>query len=64
MRLEPVNRVPHAFNASAQALTFGEVYIVEYRFGSAVGSWAREALAASDRVRLVILARSPGASGS
>jgi AraC-like DNA-binding protein len=64
MHLEPVDKVPHAFNASAQALAFGEVYIVEYQFGSAVGSWAREALAASDQVRLVILARSPGASGS
>ena len=64
MRLEPVKRVPRAFDASAQALTFGEVYIVEYRFGSAVGTWAREPLAASDRVRLVILARPPGAGGS
>ena len=64
MQLEPLDRLPHEFDASAEALTVGDVDVVEYRFGAAVGSWTREAITASDRLRLVILAPVPRASGS
>jgi AraC-like DNA-binding protein len=64
MQLEPVRRLPYAFDASAEALTVGTVDLVEYRFGAAVGSWTREAITAADRLRLVILAPTPAATGS
>jgi AraC-like DNA-binding protein len=64
MQLEPVRRLPYAFDASAEALTIGAVDIVEYRFGAAVGSWTGEAIMATDRLRLVILAPTPAATGS
>jgi AraC-like DNA-binding protein len=64
MRLEPVHRHPHDFSASAEALAVGDVDIVEYRFGAAIGSWTREAIEATDRLRLVIVAPASGACGS
>ena len=63
MQLEPVRRLPYDFDASAEALTIGTVDLVEYRFGAAVGSWTREAITAADRLRLVILAPTPAATG-
>ncbi len=63
MQLEPVQKLPYEFNASAEVLTLGEVDIVEYRFGPAVGSWTLEATEPSDRLRLVILAPATGATG-
>jgi AraC-like DNA-binding protein len=64
MQLEPVRRLPYDFDASAEALTIGTVDFVEYRFGAAVGSWTREAITAPERLRLVILAPTPAATGS
>jgi AraC-like DNA-binding protein len=64
MQLEPVRRLPYDFDASAEALTIGAVDVVEYRFGAAVGSWTREAIMSADRLRLVILAPTPAATGS
>ena len=64
MRLEPVDRPPHDFNACAEALALDDVDIVEYRFGAAIGSWTREAIEATDRLRLVIVAPASGAWGS
>jgi AraC-like DNA-binding protein len=64
MQLEPVRRLPYDFSASAEALTIGTVDLVEYRFGAAVGSWTREAITTADRLRLVILAPTPAATGS
>jgi AraC-like DNA-binding protein len=55
MRLEVVDRLPRDFNASAEVLSLGEVDLVEYRFGAAVGSWTREAIVPTDRLRLVIV---------
>jgi AraC-like DNA-binding protein len=64
MQLEPEGRLPYDFDASAEALKVGDVDIVEYRFGAAVGSWTREGISAVGRLRLVILAPAPGAIGS
>ncbi len=63
MRLEPLRRLPHDFNASAEVLALGEVDVVEYRFGAAIGSWTREAIVPTDRLRLVIVARAKDARG-
>ena len=35
MQLEPVDRLPRNFDASAESLTVGSVDLVEYRFGAA-----------------------------
>jgi AraC-like DNA-binding protein len=64
MRLEPVRGLARDFDASAGVLAVGEVDIVEYRFGAAVGSWTHDAVEPSARLRLVLLAPAPGASGS
>ena len=64
MQLEPVDKLPDEFDASAEVLALGDVDIVEYRFGAAVGSWTHEATEPSDRLRLVILAPTTGATGS
>jgi len=64
MQLEPVSRSACAFNASAEALEFGCVDLLAYQFGAADGSWTCEGIEPSGRLRLVILARSPGAHGS
>src|ERR671937_725757 len=64
MQLEPVDKLPREFDASAEVLALGEVDIVEYGFGPAVGSWTREATEPSDRLRLVMLAPAPHATGS
>jgi AraC-like DNA-binding protein len=63
MQLEPVHKLPRTFDASAEVLALGEVDIVEYRFGPAVGSWTRDAIELSDRLRLVILAPAPHTTG-
>jgi AraC-like DNA-binding protein len=63
MRLEPVDTLPRSFQASAEVLGDGDVDVVELRCGPAHGSWQREALAAADRLRLIILAPSPAAVG-
>jgi AraC-like DNA-binding protein len=64
MQLEPVHHPSPGFNASAEVLGLGEVDIVEYRFGPAVGSWTREATELSNRLRLVLLGPAPDATGS
>lgn len=64
MRLEPVTELPSDFEASAEVLPAGDVDIVDYRFGPAVGSWQQDAIAASERLRLVLLAPSPGGVGT
>jgi AraC-like DNA-binding protein len=63
MQLEPVDTRPHVFDASAEVLAVGEIDIVEYRFGPAIGRWTREAIEPSDRLRLVMLASAPDATG-
>jgi AraC-like DNA-binding protein len=64
MHLEPLEGSSRAFEASAEALTIGDVDLVDYRFGPAVGSWTREGIISAERLRLVILAPSGGGSGS
>ena len=64
MRVEPAHAPPRRFNAGAEALALGEIDIVEYRFGPALGSWTRESTEPPQRLRLVIVAPSPGATGS
>jgi AraC-like DNA-binding protein len=64
MQLEPVDDLAPTFSASAEALSLGDIDIVEYRFGAAIGSWTREGLETSERLRLVIVAPAPGATGS
>jgi AraC-like DNA-binding protein len=63
MRLEPVGTLPRNFQASAEVLGDGEVDVVELHCGPALGSWLREATEAADRLRLIILAPTPGAIG-
>ena len=63
MRLEPVAELPRDFVASAETLAAHDVDIVEYRFGPAEGSWDREAIEPSDRLRLVLLGASAGGTG-
>jgi len=64
MHLEPLGRPSRGFDASAEALSVGDVDLVEYRFGPAVGSWTRDGITSAERLRLVILAPSGGGSGS
>ena len=64
MRLEPLGRPSRGFDASAEALSVGDVDLVEYRFGPAVGSWTREGITSAERLRLVILAPAVGGTGS
>jgi AraC-like DNA-binding protein len=64
MQLEPARRRPYGFDARAEALTIGAVDFVEYRSGAAVGSWTREAITSAERLRLMVLAPTPAASGS
>lgn len=63
LQLEPLHRRPYDFTASAEALGIGDVDFVEYRSGAVYGRWTREATAAADRLRLMILAPTPDASG-
>jgi AraC-like DNA-binding protein len=63
MRLEPLGQEGGDFDASAEALTVDDVDLVEYRFGAAIGSWTKEAIAPAGRLRLVILAPASGAGG-
>jgi len=64
MQLEPVRRLHYDFDASAEALTVGPIDFVEHRSGPAVGSWTREATAAAERLRLMLLAPTPKGTGS
>lgn len=64
MRLEPVRRLPFDFDASIEALVVGDVDFVEHRSGPAVGSWTREAAQASERLRLMMVAPTPGGAGA
>ena len=63
MRLDPIERLPGDFRASAELLGVGEADIVELRCGPAVGRWAREATEPSDRLRLALVAPTPDATG-
>lgn len=64
MRLEPARRPPFDFDASVEALVVGDVDFIEHRSGPAVGSWTREAAQASDRLRLMMVAPTPGGVGA
>ena len=64
MQLEPVRRPPSQFTACAEALTIGSVDFVEHRSDGAIGSWTQDATVAAERLRLMILAPTPAASGS
>lgn len=63
MQLDPVERVPRAFDASAQVLGVGSIDIVELRCGPAIGRWTREATEPADRLRLALVAPTPGGTG-
>jgi AraC-like DNA-binding protein len=63
MRLDPIEQLPRDFRASAEVLCVGEVDIVELCCGPAVGSWTREAVEPRGRLRLALVAPSPGATG-
>jgi AraC-like DNA-binding protein len=56
MRLDPVDKLPCDFDASAEVLSVGDVDIVELQCGPAEGSWARDAIVASGRLRVIQLA--------
>jgi AraC-like DNA-binding protein len=64
MQLEPVHRSPHAFEAVAETLQVGAVQFVNHRSGAVAGSWTRDATAAAGRLRLMILAPTPGGVGT
>ena len=61
--LEPVNPLPADFRSSAAALGVGQVDIVEIRCAPATGSWPRDAIEPADRLRLALLAPTPGGTG-
>jgi len=61
--LEPIENPPRAFQASAEVVGVGEVDIVELRCGPAIGSWSREEVEPSDRLRLALLAPARSATG-
>ncbi len=63
MRLDPIAQLPRDFAASAEVLGVGEVDLVELRCAPAVGRWAREAIEPADRLRLALVAPTPGAIG-
>jgi AraC-like DNA-binding protein len=63
IRLDPIKRPTRDFGGLAEVLALGEVDIVEARCGPAVGSWAREAIEARDRLRLALVAPTAGATG-
>ena len=69
MQLDPIGPVPSDFRSSAEALGVGTVDIVdivdivELNCGPAVGSWEREAIERSDRLRLALVAPTLGATG-
>lgn len=62
-RLDPIQRLPREFAASAEVIGVGEVDLIELRCGPAVGRWAREATEPADRLRLALLAPTPNATG-
>jgi AraC-like DNA-binding protein len=64
MQLDPIDRAPREFGASAEVLSVGDVDIVELRCGPAVGRWAREATEPADRLRLALVAPTPGGTGA
>jgi AraC-like DNA-binding protein len=64
MLLEPVGRVRRDFDGCAEVLSIGQVDIVEYRCGSAAGSWTLESTEPADLLRLALLSAMPGATGS
>jgi AraC-like DNA-binding protein len=63
MLLEPIDRLPLEFDARAEVLSIGQLDIVQYRCGPAIGSWTLEATETHDRLRLALLPPMPGASG-
>lgn len=63
MTLEPARRGPIDFDARAELLSVGTVSVYEYRFGAAIGSWTRQAAAAAGRLRLMLIAPTPAATG-
>lgn len=63
VQLEPIEQVPRGSSPSAEVLGVGDVDIVERRCGPTVGSWAREATEPADRLRLALVAPTPGAAG-
>ncbi len=64
MRMEPVHRFPFDFDASVEALAVGDVDLVEYDSGPAVGSWTREGARAAGKLRLMMLAPSARGHGA
>ena len=64
MQLEPVRKLPYDFDARAEALTVGAVNFIEHRSGAVIGSWTRDATAAAERLRLMIVAPTPAGIGS
>ncbi len=62
-RLDPIERSPREFRASAQVLGVDEVDIVELNCAPAVGTWPREAVEPADRLRLALVAPTPAATG-
>lgn len=64
MTLEPVRRIPYDFDATAESLAVGTVDIYEYRFGAASGSWTSDAIAATGRLRLQLVAPTSAGSAS
>jgi hypothetical protein len=62
MQLDPVERLPRDFHASAEVLVVGEVDIIKLGCGPAIGSWGPEALEPTDRLRLALVAPTPDAA--
>lgn len=63
MRLDPLGPLPSTFHAGAEVVGTGDVDLIELRCGPASGQWDRQATEPTDRLRLVLLAPSPGGVG-
>ena len=63
MRLDPVERLPRDFHASAEVLAVGAVDIIELGCGPAIGTWEPGALEPADRLRLALVAPTPDGTG-
>ena len=63
MRLDPVTNPAPDFASSAEIVSADDVDLIELHCASAIGTWQQEEIAASGRLRLVLLAPTPAGAG-